>query len=70
MAAWARPRLVVSSQRPGKTDHLTGSYGAVGGTAWDTATAGAVTVRSHPTGLTAVAYRTREVLVVRRGSEK
>jgi competence protein ComEC len=70
MAAWARPRLVVSSQRPGKIDHLAGSYGAAGGQVWDTAAAGAVTVRSHPTGLVAEAFRTREVNVIRRGGEK
>lgn len=67
MAAWARPRLVVSSQRPGKTDHLTAGYGAVGATVWDTPTSGAVTVRSHATGLTAEAFRSGELRVVRRG---
>lgn len=67
MAAWARPRLVVSSQRPGRTDHLTAGYGAVGATVWDTPTAGAVTVRSHATGLTASSFRSGEVKVIRRG---
>jgi competence protein ComEC len=67
MAAWARPKLVVSSMRPGRTDHLAESYGAVGATVWDTPTAGAVTVRSHRTGLIAQTFRTGEVKVVRRG---
>jgi competence protein ComEC len=67
MAAWARPRLVVSSQRPGRTDHLTAGYGAVGATVWDTPRAGAVTLRSHTTGLTAEAFRTREAKVIHRG---
>ncbi len=68
MAMWARPKLVVSSQRTGSaTDHLHASYGAAGGVVWDTPTAGAVTVRSHATGVVAEAYRTREVKVVTRG---
>lgn len=64
VAAWARPRLVVSSQAVRPTDHLAAIYGPV---VWDTPTAGAVTVRSHPTGLTAEAYRSGELRVVRRG---
>jgi competence protein ComEC len=70
MAAWARPKLVVSSMRPGRTDHLAESYGAVGASVWDTPTAGAVTVRSHRTGLVAETFRTGEVRVVRRGGER
>jgi competence protein ComEC len=64
MAAWARPRLVVSSQAARPTDHLTATYGAI---VWDTPTAGAVTLRSHATGLTAEAFRSGELRVVRRG---
>jgi competence protein ComEC len=68
MAAWARPKLVVSSQRAGTaTAHLHASYGAAGATVWDTPTAGAVTVRSHSSGLVAEAFRTGELRVVRRG---
>lgn len=68
MAAWARPRLVVSSQEPRGTEHLKAAYGQNGGTVWDTATAGAVTVRSHASGLVAETFRTGEVLVIRRGT--
>ena len=64
MAAWARPRLVVSSQGLRAIDHLSAAYGPV---VWDTPTAGAITLRSHATGLTADAFRTGEVRVVRRG---
>jgi competence protein ComEC len=68
MAAWARPKLVVSSQRPGtETAHLHAGYGAAGATVWDTPTAGAVTVRSHSSGLVAEAHRAGELRVVRRG---
>ncbi|HEY1192100.1 MAG TPA: ComEC/Rec2 family competence protein, partial [Gemmata sp.] len=68
VAAWARPKLVVSSQRAGTpTEHLRASYGAVGATVWDTPTAGAVTVRSHTTGLVAEAFRSGEARVLARG---
>jgi competence protein ComEC len=67
MAEWARPKLVISSQRPGPTDHLAAAYGGVGATVWDTPTAGAVTVRCHATGVIAEAFRTGEVKVIRSG---
>ncbi len=67
MAEWARPKLVISSQRPGPTDHLATAYGSVGATVWDTPTAGAVTVRLHSTGVIAEAFRSGEVRVVARG---
>ncbi|MCS6864617.1 MAG: ComEC/Rec2 family competence protein [Gemmataceae bacterium] len=68
MAAWAKPRLVISSQRPGApTEHLHASYGAVGAKVWDTPHAGAVIIRSHKTGLIAEAYRTGERFVITRG---
>jgi competence protein ComEC len=68
MASWARPKLVIASQRAGPpTDHLHAGYGAVGATVWDTPTAGAVTVRSHATGVVAEAFRTGEVRVITRG---
>ena len=34
-------------------EHLISAYGQNGGTVWDTATVGAVTVRSHASGLVA-----------------
>lgn len=64
MAAWARPKLVVSSQRTGPTDHLRASYGVP---VYDTPTRGAVTVRVHGTGVTAEAFRSGPVRVVSRG---
>jgi competence protein ComEC len=66
MAAWARPKLVISCQRPGPTDHLAAAYGGVGATVWDTPTAGAVTVRCHGTGVVAEAFRSSELRVVSR----
>jgi competence protein ComEC len=67
MAAWAKPKLVVSCQRPGPTDHLVASYGAIGSMVWDTPTTGAVTVRCHATGLIAESFRSGEVRVIGRG---
>jgi len=67
MAGWAKPKLVVSSQRPGPTDHLAAAYGGVGAVVWDTPTAGAVTVRCHNDGMVAEAFRSGEVRVVARG---
>jgi competence protein ComEC len=68
MAAWARPKLVVSCQRSGlPTDHLHASYGAVGGVVWDTPSAGAVTVRSHRTGVIVESFVTGEQRVLTRG---
>jgi competence protein ComEC len=67
MAAWAKPKLVISCQRPGPTEHLVESYGAVGGVVWDTPTSGAVTVRCHSTGVIAEAFRSGEVRVIGRG---
>ena len=67
MAEWARPRLVVSSQRAGPTDHLAEAYRGVGAAVWATPVAGAVTVRCHATGVTAEAFRSGEVKVLPRG---
>lgn len=64
MALWARPKLVVSSQRTGSIDHLRASYGSG---VWDTPNSGAVTVRVHSTGVVAEAYRTGEVRTIARG---
>jgi competence protein ComEC len=67
MAAWAKPKLVVSSQRPGPTDHLAAAYGGVGAVVWDTPAAGAVTVRCRDGAMVAEAFRSGEVRVVARG---
>ncbi|MCE9561084.1 MAG: ComEC/Rec2 family competence protein [Planctomycetes bacterium] len=65
VATWAKPKFVISSQRPGPTEHLAKAY--PGASIWDTPTAGAVTVRCHSTGVVAEAFRSSEVLVVKRG---
>jgi competence protein ComEC len=67
MAQWAKPRFVVSCQEPRETAHLVAAYGPGGATVWDTASSGAVIVRSHSTGLVAEAFRTGEAKVIHRG---
>ena len=64
--AWAAPRLVVVSRGPQERPGVVPAD-APGAAVWDTGTAGAVTVRSNPTGLTAEAFRTGERVVVTRG---
>ncbi|HXD85452.1 MAG TPA: DNA internalization-related competence protein ComEC/Rec2 [Urbifossiella sp.] len=66
IAAWAKPRFVVSCQEPRDTRHLQAAYGPAGGTVWDTASVGAVIVRNHASGLVAEAFRSREVLAVKK----
>jgi competence protein ComEC len=65
---WVRPRLVVSSQ--GRTD--AGKAEAVfvrkGIPYWATWPHGAITIRSHSTGMVAESYATGQRLVVRSGS--
>ncbi|MFO0825083.1 MAG: MBL fold metallo-hydrolase [Gemmataceae bacterium] len=66
MATWANPKFVISSQRPGPTEHLMKSYPHA--TVWDTPTAGAVTVRCHSTGVITESFRMGELLVIKRGN--
>ena len=64
LGQWARPRLVVSCQRTGPTDHLRAAYPTA--IIWDTGRCGAITVRVHSTGVTAETFRTGEKIVVAR----
>ena len=68
IADWARPRLVVSSQ--GRTDlgKAEGVFKKRGVPYWPTWPNGAVTIRSHSTGLVAETFATRQRMVVRSGS--
>jgi competence protein ComEC len=66
IAAWAKPRLVVSCQEPRDTRHLQAAYGPTGGTVWDTASVGAVIVHHHASGLVAETFRTREVFAMKK----
>lgn len=69
LADWARPRLVVSSQ--GRTDagKAEAAYRQRGIPYWSTWPDGAITLRSHATGLTAETFATGRREVVRPGGE-
>jgi competence protein ComEC len=69
LADWARPRLVVSSQ--GRTDagKAAAVYREKGAPYWATWPDGAITIRSHATGLTAESFATGRRIVVRSGAE-
>jgi competence protein ComEC len=69
LAAWARPRVVVSCEgRPRGPLRPPEPYSALGAKFLGTWPHGAVTVRSHATGLVVEAYRTSERFVAARGS--
>ncbi|QEL13758.1 ComEC/Rec2 family competence protein [Limnoglobus roseus] len=66
LVRWSSPGLVVAS-RGYRADPAIRPADAAGVPVWDTFTAGAITFRSNPTGLTAEAFRTGERIVVRHG---
>jgi competence protein ComEC len=66
LAAWARPRLVVSCQRAVPTSHLLAAYPHA--VVWDTASRGAIVIRVHSSGVVAEAFRTNEKWVVARSN--
>jgi competence protein ComEC len=63
---WAAPRFVAVSRGSRATGITPGDAGP-GVPIWDTQTHGAITLRSHATGLTAATFRTGERFVVKRG---
>ncbi len=65
MANWARPKMVISSQKSGSIDHLKAAYAPVMATIWDTHTCGAIEVRWDRNHLVATAFRTGERSVVK-----
>lgn len=66
LVRWCSPRFVaVTRGSRGESAVRPGDAGAA--PLWDTWTAGAITVRSNPTGLTAEAFRRGERIVVKRG---
>lgn len=67
LADWAGPKLVVVSRGPVIGSPIGPGAAGPGVPVWDTASAGAVTLRSHRTGLVAESYRTGERRVLARG---
>jgi competence protein ComEC len=71
LAQWARPKVVISCQgpprTPGGTPDVYAARGAQFLSTWDQ---GAVTVRSHVSGLVVETFRTAQRIVVRTGGGK
>lgn len=66
LAQWAQPRVVVSCQgRPPPSREVRQRYQQVGSQVLDTHQHGAVTVRSHASGMVVETFRTRERFVIR-----
>jgi competence protein ComEC len=71
LARWARPRVVISCQgRPRPPREVRGSYEGVGAHLLDTRQHGAITVRSHASGLVVETFTTKQRLVVRTGKRE
>jgi competence protein ComEC len=67
LVEWSGPRLVVVSRGPSLGTPVRAGDAGPDVPVWDTSTVGAITLRSHRTGLTAEAFRTGERLVLTRG---
>jgi competence protein ComEC len=66
LAQWARPRVVVSCQsRPPLSREVQARYHQVGAQVLDTHQHGAVTVRSHASGLVVETFRSKERFAIR-----
>jgi competence protein ComEC len=71
LARWARPRVVVSCQgRPRPPREVRQSYEGVGANLLDTRQHGAVTVRSHASGLVVETFVTQQRMAVRSGKRE
>lgn len=66
LAAWARPTVVISSQRRGEGKRTAAAYEAAGARFLGTDQHGAVTVVVHSTGMVVETFRSKQFLVVRR----
>jgi competence protein ComEC len=70
LARWARPRVVISCQgRPPPSREVQQRYRQVGAQVLDTHQHGAVTVRSHASGLVVETFRTKERFVIRSSND-
>jgi len=70
LAQWAQPRVVISCQgRPPPSREVQQRYQQVGAHVLDTHQHGAVTVRSHASGLIVETFRTHERLVIRHSDQ-
>jgi competence protein ComEC len=71
LARWARPRVVISCQgRPRPAREVRESYEHVGAHLLDTRQHGAITVRSHASGLVVETFITKQRIAVRSGKRE
>jgi competence protein ComEC len=66
--AWAKPAFVVVS-RGSRATGITSANANINAPIWDTQSFGAITIRSHATGLTAESFRSNDRVIVKRGSK-
>jgi competence protein ComEC len=70
LALWAHPRIVVSCEgQPRALQRGPEPYTATGATFLSTWLHGAVTIRSHPTGMVVQTFRSQKSFVAHRGAE-
>ncbi|HVK15612.1 MAG TPA: MBL fold metallo-hydrolase, partial [Fimbriiglobus sp.] len=67
LTEWADPKFVVVSRGPGFSSPIQAGAAGPDVPVWDTVSMGAITLRSHRSGLTAEAFRTGERRVLVRG---
>jgi competence protein ComEC len=67
--AWSKPKFVAVNRGNRAGSAIRPGDAGASVPVWDTATMGAITIRSHRSGLTAEAFRTNDRVVIRRGSQ-
>jgi competence protein ComEC len=67
LARWAEPKFIVVSRGDFYSNFIREGHAGTTVPVWDTHGFGAVTLRSHPSGLNAESYRTKERIVIVRG---
>jgi competence protein ComEC len=67
--AWSKPKFVAVNRGNRAGSAIRPGDAGANVPVWDTATMGAITIRSHRSGLTAEAFRTNDRVVIRRGSQ-
>jgi competence protein ComEC len=67
LARWAEPEFIVVSRGDLYSNFIRQGHAGSASPLWDTHESGAITLRSHPTGLSAESYRTKERIVIVRG---
>lgn len=69
LTAWATPKFVVVNRGGLYSNFIRAGHAGDNVPIWDTHTCGAITLRSHRSGLSAEAFRTQERIVIVRGGK-